>query len=42
MRRNEKFGRLKPLGNFATMGVYKMFFKMDCKKALRSAQSVKI
>jgi hypothetical protein len=41
-RRNEKNGRLKTSENFATMRVCKRFFKMDCKKAPRSAQIVKI
>jgi hypothetical protein len=40
--RNEKNGRLKTSENFATMRVCKRFFKMDCKKAPRSAQIVKI
>jgi hypothetical protein len=42
MWRNEKNGRLKSLGNFATMGIYKGLSKMSFKKAVNVAQIVKV
>jgi hypothetical protein len=40
--RNEKFGLPKNSGNFVNMRVFEGFFKMDCKKAPRSVQVVKV
>jgi hypothetical protein len=42
IRRNEKNERLKPLGNFATMRVYKGLSKMSFKKVVNVAQIVKV
>jgi len=41
-RRNEKNGLLKTLANFDTIGLKEGFFKMDCKKAVKRVQSVKV
>jgi len=42
MRRNEKNGRLKTLAKFDTIGLKEGFFKMDCKKEVKYAPSVKV
>ena len=40
--RNEKNGRLKTLAKFDTIGLKEGFFKMDCKKEVKYAPSVKV
>ena len=42
MWRNEKNGRLKTLAKFDTIGLKEGFFKMDCKKEVKYAPSVKV